>query len=211
MIDIVKRSSQLMKDISEKASLYIKDVSDSSNQLNEAIELVKASIHKFIEVSQLQYSIMPSHGSKYFNIENLINESLYACSEIIKKRLIRFEVDVNQEIPKKLFGEQVQIRKILSNIICSACDLVAKKDSILISCVCVNKTMSHSVYLKINLTWREKSRPGASSKSKKLIEKRNSSKLKKHNEHLITQLNKSQKLLKTMGSNLVFIPHDDND
>ena len=42
-----------MKDISEKASLYIKDVSDSSNQLNEAIELVKASIHKFIEVSQL--------------------------------------------------------------------------------------------------------------------------------------------------------------
>jgi PAS domain S-box-containing protein len=95
-------------------------------QKKEALSIIHNSgktllhiINDLLDLSKIEAKKMEIVSVKY-EIASLINDTVQLYAARMEKKLIRFNLEVDENIPAELFGDELRIKQVLNNILSNA-------------------------------------------------------------------------------------------
>ncbi len=102
----------LKMDIDEDARSHVEDIKWSSHNL-------LAIINDILDISKIESGKMELVPDQYFTVE-LLNDISLIITEQSRKKNLAFNMKVDTNIPKELYGDKVRLRSVLINILNNA-------------------------------------------------------------------------------------------
>lgn len=122
--------SALNEELPKKAKDDIENINSASNNLLEIIDDI-------LDISKVESGVLEKKEKEY-NIVKLFKDLSTITKERIGKKNIKLELNIDKNIPSKLYGDSGKIRQILLNILNNAVEYTEKG------------TISLSIYSKVN-------------------------------------------------------------
>ncbi|GBU24224.1 aerobic respiration control sensor protein ArcB [Fibrobacteria bacterium R8-3-H12] len=99
---------------------------ETAPQKKEALSIIHNSgksllhiVNDLLDLSKIEAKKMEIVPVKY-EVASLINDTVQLYAVRIEKKLIKFSLKVNENIPAELFGDELRIKQILNNILSNA-------------------------------------------------------------------------------------------
>jgi len=102
----------MRSDLSKTALSYAKDIKIAGNSLTSIV-------NDILDFSKIEAGKMEIVASKY-TLSSLINDTVNIISVRLAEKPILFNVDVDNNIPDNLIGDEVKVRQILINLLSNA-------------------------------------------------------------------------------------------
>ena len=106
--DILMQSDQLSEEIEE-----------GLERIYNSCDMLLGIINSLLDFSKIEAGKMELLPSKY-NVASLINDTVQLNVMRIYGKPIEFELQINEETPSLLFGDELRIKQILSNLLSNA-------------------------------------------------------------------------------------------
>lgn len=135
--------SALSEEIPKEAREDIENINSASNNLLEIID-------GLLDISKVESGTLEKREREY-NVPKLFKDLVSITLERIGKKNIKLNLNVNPEIPSKLFGDDVKIRQILLSILNNAVEYT-DKGSITISAKAEKKQSNVNLTISIEDT-----------------------------------------------------------
>jgi len=99
---------------------------ETAPQMKEALSIIHNSgksllhiVNDLLDLSKIEAKKMEIIPVKY-DVASLINDTVQLYAARIEKKLIKFNLKINENIPAELFGDELRIKQILNNILSNA-------------------------------------------------------------------------------------------
>lgn len=90
-----------------------------SGKIKSAGQTLLSLINDILDISKVEAGKMELYESEY-ELKQLINDSFDMVNEAMQEKGLKFELEVSNDLPSTLFGDEVHIRQILVNILNNA-------------------------------------------------------------------------------------------
>ncbi len=126
-----------------------REVLSYAGDIERAGKSLLSLINNILDFSKIEAGNMELVNIQY-DLSTLINDVVHLFRERMKGKGLAFHIDVDESLPDKLFGDEVRIRQILTNLLNNALKYTDEGD-VTLSCGCESKTDS-SVRLEFKIT-----------------------------------------------------------
>ena len=94
-------------------------VKDGLGRIYNSCDLLLGIINDILDFSKIEANKIDIVTAKY-NVADLINDSVNLNAMRIGEKNIEFEVDIDENLPQKLIGDELRIKQILNNLLSNA-------------------------------------------------------------------------------------------
>ena len=95
------------------------DIEEGLSKIYSSCDLLLGIINDILDFSKIEagkLDIMPGQ----YKLENMINDSIHLNMMRINSKPIEFELQIDEHMPAKLFGDELRIKQILNNLLSNA-------------------------------------------------------------------------------------------
>ncbi|MCL2209054.1 MAG: transporter substrate-binding domain-containing protein [Treponema sp.] len=95
------------------------DIEEGLNKIYTSCDMLLGIINDILDFSKIEagkLDIMPTQ----YNVASMISDSIHLNMMRIESKPIEFELQINEEIPAKLIGDELRIKQILNNLLSNA-------------------------------------------------------------------------------------------
>ena len=132
----------LKMDINDEVREYVEDIKWSSHNL-------LAIINDILDISKIESGKMELAMENYYTA-SLLNDVALIISSQANKKDLEFKMNVDENIPRQMFGDKVRIRGILINILNNAVKYT-NEGKIIFDVSVINQT-THNIKLEFKIT-----------------------------------------------------------
>jgi len=118
--NIIKLSSAMMKenDVTETRRKYLQVVNDSGVTLHNVI-------NDILDINKIEAGRIKIHYNEY-KLPNLISDITTMYASIVENSLIHFELNISNNLPLKLLGDEMRMKHICSRLLLNAFKFTAR-------------------------------------------------------------------------------------
>ena len=95
------------------------DLKESLEKIYNSSELLLGIINDILDLSKVEAGKMDIVQTEYF-ISSLINDTTQLNIMRIEDKPLKFEIEIDDQIPAKLIGDQIRIKQVLNNLLSNA-------------------------------------------------------------------------------------------
>jgi len=103
---------------------------DALIKIHNSGNLLLHIINDILDLSKIEAGKLELNPSKY-NVPDLINDVVYMNMIYIKNKPIEFELQIDENIPSELFGDELRIKQILNNLLSNSFKYTAQGNVLL--------------------------------------------------------------------------------
>ncbi|MCL2270886.1 MAG: ATP-binding protein [Treponema sp.] len=95
------------------------EVNDAFAKISNSGDLLLGIINDILDVSRIEAGKLELTPAEY-DVASLINDTVYINIVKYEKKPIQFILNIDENIPKTLFGDEIRIKQILNNLLSNA-------------------------------------------------------------------------------------------
>lgn len=126
-----------------KEKTYLQGIKQNASQLLDLI-------NDFLDLSKMEANSMLL-DEVTFNVKELIYSSLKVFEPAIKKKKLKFNVKIDENVPEKLRGDRVRIRQVYSNLLSNAVKFTKKGEISILVKILIAQGNQHEIPLSISV------------------------------------------------------------